>query len=303
MRPRHLLLCLPLLVAACADTRAEAETPVAATVVDDAGREVRLERTPVRVVSLIPATTEMVQALGAGDRLAARTDYDHDPSLAHLPSVGQGLTPDLEWLLSIGTDLVVAWPDAQARSLVERLGTLGIPAYGASLDRLENVFRTIRHLGTLLDLEEAADSLVRSIESEFSEVRAAVADRERPRVLYLVWFDPPRTAGPGSFIDELIEIAGGENVFGDAAAAWPQVSVEAIVARDPDVIVLPYGESDASLHRVRAAPGWRDLRAVRDGRIYEVNADVFNRPGPRVGYLAREFARMLHPDLFEEETR
>lgn len=251
---------------------------------------------PRRIVSLLPSATELILTLGGGDRLVARTDYDADPALAHVPSVGGGLTPSLERLAMLHPELVVAWPDNLSRSVAARLAELGIPVYTPRSERLEDVFRTACDLGRLLALEAAADSLVTALGAELQAVRRVTRGRVPPEILYVVWFDPLTTAGPGTFISELIEIAGGRNVFGDAAARWPQVSLEEVVRRQPRVIVVPRGEvPPPSLPQLRAAPGWRDLRAVRDGRIVEVDADLFNHPGPRVAEAARRLATALHP--------
>ena len=125
-------------------------------------------------------------------------------------------------------------------------------------------------------------------------VSESTAGREHPSIYYVVWHDQPTTAGPATFINELIEIAGGRNVFADAPAQWPQVSLETIVSRQPDVIVLPSGDDQTlDLRRLRARVGWRDLRAVREGRVIHVDAELFNRPGPRVAEAARQLAQLL----------
>lgn len=274
-----------------------------ASVVDDSDREVRLAQRPVRIVSLIPSTTEILLTLGAADRLAARTDYDHDPALAHLPSVGQGLTPSLEWLTAHRADLVIAWPDGQSRSVVERLERLGTPVYGARIETLDDLTSTIQRLGTLLGERARADTLISRIEAELDEVRRVVDGHEPPDILYAAGYDPPGTAGPGTFIHELIEVAGARNVFEDARTPWPMVSLEEIVRRQPDAVIVPVGDGNgASLERMRRASGWRELRAVQEGRVHEVDANLFNRPGPRVGTIARQIAELVHPEAFDPEA-
>jgi len=281
---------------ACVDGAGQSCPEGPGAVVDDAGRTVDLPAPARRVISLIPATTELIVALGVTDRLLARTDYDTDPALAALPSVGQGLTPSVEWLVSLAPDLVIAWPDAQSRSVVGRLDALGIPTYGARIERIDDALSTIRRIGILLGLDARADSLARDVEAQLAEVGRAVEGRPRPSVFYVVWFDPPRTAGPGTFVDDLITLAGGTNIFADAPTGWPQVGLEEVVRRQPDVVIVPVGEGNgASLERLRTTPGWSALRAVREGRVYEVDAEIFNRPGPRIGEVARRLATLLHP--------
>lgn len=253
-----------------------------------------------RVVSLIPSVTEVIQALGAGDRLVARTDYDTDPALADLPSVGRGLTPSLERLTMLQPDLVVSWPDNISRSITTRLADLGIDVYTPEIQTLADMYETTRALGRRLGTEGAADSLVDGIRNELQALRAALEGRPPRTVFYIVWYDPPTTAGPGTYIHELIEIAGGTNAFADARALWPQVSLEEVVRRQPDMLIVPKGTGlDLDVKRLHTSVGWRDLRAVREGRIAEVDAELFGRPGPRVGEAARRLARILHPEAFE----
>lgn len=254
---------------------------------------------PDRIVSLIPSATETIIALGAGDRLVARTEYDIDPALSDLPLVRGGLTPSLEQLTMLNPDLVVAWPDNMTRSVSGRLTDLGIELYAPQAQSLDDIYRTTRELGQMLGLEEQADSLNGAITAELESLRGAVAGRERPAVFYVVWHDPPTTAGPGTYIHELIEIVGGRNVFADAPALWPQVSMEEIVRRQPDLLILPVGEGPRlELERLRAMVGWRELQAVRDGNVVHIDASLLNRPGPNVTEAARRLARILHPEAF-----
>lgn len=272
-------------------------------VVDDAGHTVRLGAPARRILSLIPARTDVLLAMGAAHRLIARTRYDDDPRLAHLPSVGDALTPSVEWVAAEQPDLVIAWPDARYRDVVHRLIELGIPVYGSRVESLEDVDRAIGHLGRLLGLEARADSITHAIRTAHDRVRVAVAALDRPGVLYMIGLDPVIAAGPGTFIDELIGIAGGRNIFADAGVLWPQVSLEEIVRLDPALIVMASGGDGAArdlAERLAARAGWRNIAAVRTGRVYSVDPSTFNRPGPSVGATAVELARLLHPGALAE---
>lgn len=261
---------------------------------DDAGRIVALPRAATRIVSLLPTVTDLVIALGQADRLIARTDYDGDPRIAHLPSVGGGLTPSIEWLAAQKPDLVISWPDNPSRPLAGRIEAAGIPVYAARTEVIANTLRTIRNLGVLLGAASSGDSLARSIAASLDSIRALVAGRRLVRAAYVMSVQPPTIAGPGNFVHELIGIAGGVNVFGDVAQPWPEVSLEEVVRRDPDVIVLARETGDDPAKALAALPGWRDLRAVRQGRVHRVSPDYFNRSGPYMPRAARELA-----DFFE----
>ena len=300
LRTGVLLTALLTALAACdAPPRADAPGVLAAesaSVIDDAGRTIALDSPAERVVSLVPSVTDVVLALGLEDRLIARTDYDADPRLAALPSVGPGLTPNLEWLAAQAPDLVIAWRDVEGRVLVDRLGALGIPVYSSRLEDVGVALTTITRIGVLLGAETRADSLRATIESRLDSLRAAAGSNARPRVLYIVGGDPPYAPGPGTFVHELIEIAGGTNALADLPDGWHSIATEEVVRRDPDVIVIPvHGAEAGAAAALARRPGWRDLRAVREGRVHEMDGELFGRPGPRLGEAAAALARLLDP--------
>jgi len=263
---------------------------------DDQGRILILTAPPERIISLVPSSTELIVALGAAESLVARTTFDRDPALAHLPSLGGGLTPNLEAMVALRPDLVVASPDGGLQTALGRLEGMGVPLYAGASGTMEDLRRTIRNLGSLLGRTQAADSLLESMAEGFRELAGELEGVERPTVFYVVWHDPPMTTGPGTFLDFLIRSAGGENLFADAATGWPQVSLEEVVRRQPDVVVLAGEPEEVALRRARlqAAPGWRELRAVREGRVVMVEGELMNRPGPRVVEAARALAAALH---------
>lgn len=295
-----MILAVILAASACGspDTPHPAPGGAAATgvgVVDDAGRTVVLSGPAQRVISLIPAQTEVILRLAGPGVLVARTRWDTDSALAGLPSVGNALTPSVEWLAARRPDLVIAWPDAQSRDVVRRLDDVGIPVYASRVESVAEVRTMIRRLGVLLGRTAAADSLDAAIAAELESVRRLVAGRPERSVLYLLNADPPMAAGPGTYVDELIRLAGGRNVFADLRQLWPQVALEEIIARQPDVIIRPSERGlDDPVAGLAGRPGWRELDAVRAGRVHVVDPDFYNRPGPRVGAAARGLAVRIH---------
>jgi iron complex transport system substrate-binding protein len=267
----------------------------AVTVVDDAGRTVVLPAPARRIISLIPTHTEAIELLAGADVLLARTQWDVQPTLAHLPAISDALSPSLEWLAAQRPDLVIAWPDARTRDLVRRLDDIGIPVYASRVESVAEIRSMIQRLGALLDRAARADSLVSSIDAQLDSVRRFVAGRPRPSVLYLLNAEPPMASGPGTFVHELIELAGGTNVFSDLRQLWPQVSLEEIVQRQPDVILRPAERALADpLAGMAGRAGWRELHAVRAGRVHGIDPYFFNRPGATVGAAARELAELIH---------
>lgn len=310
-RPRALLrtaALLPVLLLAVMATGTcdrgqdeSARTPAAAIrVTDDAGRIVALDVPAQRIISLVPAQTDILLELGAGSRLIARTDFDTQPELRSLPSTGNALTPNIEWIAAQQPDLVISWADAQSRSVVSRLGDLGIATYASAVESIADVERSIERLGVLTGRAAAADSVVDAMRAGRTAVERAVAGRRRPGVFYVIGLEPTMAAGPGTFVDEAIDIAGGRNVFSDAHGRWPLVSMEEVVRRDPDVIVLGVGrtaeEADSLIARLREMPGWRELAAVRHGRVHWADPHLFNRPAPSIIQATRRLAAMFFPD-------
>ncbi len=152
-------------------------------------------------------------------------------------------------------------------------------------------------MGTALGRQAAGDMLLDSLRASLKATASIARQRSRRRVFYVVYNDPPMTAGPGTFIDQLLDIAGVDNVFSDAASRWPTVSLEEVVKRDPDIVVLPVGEMSAQVgERLRNTAGWRDLRAVKNGCLALVDADLVNRPGTNVAIAARRLEVLLHDE-------
>ncbi len=239
------------------------------------------------MVSLVPSATETVVALGAPDRLIARTDYDVQPALAHLPSLGGGLAPSLEFLVRLDPDLVVLWPSGDG-ALEARLDGLGLDTYGAAVQTTADFRRLTRHLGRLLHLAPEADSLVASVDAELARARASWGAEEPATAIYVASPAPAIVAGGGTFVDSVMAAAGAANAFGDVQGEWwPQVSVEEIVWRNPRYVIVP------AAGMLEGAAGWAEAPAVAAGRVLAVDGDLFGRPGPRMGDAAMRLALLL----------
>jgi iron complex transport system substrate-binding protein len=263
--------------------------------VDDAGRTVRLSAAAERIVSLLPGATETLLEMGAGERLVARTDHDADPRLAHLPSIGGGLTPSLEKLASLQPDLVIVWEEAGTARLRPRLEALGIAVFAARTQDTTAIFANIERFGRLTGLEASADSLAAALRHQLEAVRRSVAGRPRPAVVYVIGLDPTTVAGPNVFIGELLEVAGGRNVFADVTASSPQMSLEEIVRRRPELVLMPApGNGAAAIARLRRAPGWRELIDSGSTRVELVDADLLHRPGAAIGRAAEALRDAIH---------
>lgn len=308
-------LFLSTFVAACAPGGTGEEPGEA--VADDLGRLHDVATPRSRIVSLVPSATETLVEIGAGDRLIARTRYDPQPELASLPSLGDPLSPSIEALVEFAPDLVVLWPTrGHGASVGERLDAVGVPWYGAVVNTVGDFRRLTESLGRLVGLERAADSLLAAVSAEMRAAAESWAGRDPVPVVYVVQQDPPTTVGPGTFVDSILAAAGAANVFRDVGSEWPQVSMEEVVWRDPEYVIVPVWEygtpplrpsapdssgrsvplasPDRSASALAAAPGWRAVPAVAAGRVISVDASLFGRPGPRMGEAAAYLAERLH---------
>ena len=281
------LLGMSLAVAACHGRPPEAGGGI--RVVDDAGDTVRLQAPARRVVSLIPASTELLFAIGAGSSLVGRTSYcDYPPAAKAVPDLGDGIKPSIEAVLAQRPDLVVLYNSGQNAAVAGRLRELGIPALRVNTDALSDVDRVVRILGTLTGRQHGADSVAAAFDTSLAAATRPVKG-PRPRILLLVWEQPPMTIGRGSFLQELVERAGGENLFADVAASSGVVSIEAVAARNPDLIFTT-NEGPASF---ATRPEWQVVPAIREHRFLRVSGSEFNRPSPRAPAAIRELtARM-----------
>lgn len=288
------VVLLIALLAGCRPAPAPA-LPASIHLTDAAGTAVVLPAPPRRIISLVPSATETVVALGARERLVGRTRYDRDPALAALPDVGGGLDPNIESIAALTPDLVILQSGNRRTDLRDRLQALRIPTLAIALDDTTDAFASIALIGQALARDTAATRVAEAIRADFRAVAASVAGRPRPRIFYVVFNDPPMTAGPTTFIGQLLTLAGGTNIFADTPTEWPTVSMEELVRRAPDRIILPTGElREAGLARLRSQNGWRSLAAIRDGRVALVDGDLTNRPGARMGQAARALRDAIH---------
>ena len=262
---------------------------------------------PRRIISLVPATTEMLFVMGAGDRIAAVSSYDRfPPGVARLPKVGGLLDPDVERLLSLKPDLVIVY-DTQT-DLKRQLERARIPIFPYVHRGLPDITETIRALGARIGMKMAASAAAARIEQQLGAVRARVAGRPRPKTLLVFGRESGtlrhvEASGGYGFLHDLLELAGGSDVLGDLRQESVDMSTEMILTRAPEVILeLHYGDSlkperfDAER---RVWNGLPSVPAVRNNRVFLLAGDEFVVPGPRIVTAADRLARTLHPEAFK----
>ncbi|MEW6047077.1 MAG: cobalamin-binding protein, partial [Bacillota bacterium] len=265
-----------------------------------------LAERPRRIVSLAPSNTEILFAVGAGNQVVGVTLFDDFPAeVRSLEKVGgfAAKSISVEKVVGLEPDLVLTAGSLQ-QPVIDALRRLGIPVFSVDSRSLDHLYDNIRKVGRLTGHAHRAEQVVRSMQARVEAVRsrvAAVEPSRRARVFYEVWDNPLMTAGPQTFIGQLIELAGGINIFSDVQREWPQVSLEELIRRNPDVILGPssHGRSLA-LENLRVRTGWHGVRAVQTGRVYLIEDSIVSRPGPRLVQGLEAVARALYPELFPE---
>jgi cobalamin transport system substrate-binding protein len=274
--------------------------PVTAfTTRDMLGRDVTLAAPPARVVSLVPSVTEILYALSAEDVLVGVTDFcDFPPEARRKPRVGGMVAPSLEAIVALRPDLVVATTEGTRDDAFAQLTRLKVPVYLVAAHRVADVTALVAKIGELADRRAAAGSLVARLERRIESVKTAVRPRGRPRVLYVLWPEPLIVPGRNTLVTELIQLAGGQSLTADDADPWPRYSLEAAVAKSPEVILLAnHGAGTGAI----AMDRWRrftELPAVKAGRLHSVDGDLLHRYGPRVVDGLEQLARAIHPEAF-----
>jgi iron complex transport system substrate-binding protein len=275
-------------------------TPAAfpATVTDFQSRSVTIATRPLRIVSIGPSNTEFLFALGAGDRVVGVDEFSDQPAAAtKIEKVG-GVKVNLEKVVSLKPDLVLSVKFSDGT--IERLAATGVPVLVVDPQSIGDVSRTAILLGRAVGAN--GEQLATDLDAKLQQVKQKVAGASgKPRVFHEVdASDPTRpfTVGPGSFIQDLISIAGGVNIFAGAASAYPQISVEALVRADPEVIILGDADYGTTAEQVAARPGWSGISAVKNRKVFPIADSLVSRPGPRVGDAAEAYAKLLHPELY-----
>lgn len=261
---------------------------------DESGRDVTLPDHPHSLICLAPSITDIVYALGRGDDIAGITDYTkYPPEARQKPSVGGVTDTSLERIVSLHPNLVLAIADFNSADLIRAIEKLGLPVFLIHPHGLHDIYRSIESIGKAIDAEQQASALVRNLQAREDAVRRRVAGKPQPTIFFVLWADPIMTAGHGAFITELIEAAGGKSVTADVSTEWPQLSLESVLAEQPQYLLLVRG-SAVTLESLRHQGNWKRLDAVRDGKVFYAD-DRIELPSPAAFDALEELARQFHP--------
>jgi iron complex transport system substrate-binding protein len=269
------------------------EAGAAITVTDDTGARIVLPAPATRIVSLTPGATEMLFAAGAGERVVATVEYsDEPPAAKSIARIGDATAIDIERLIALHPDVVVIWPGGSNAAQIEKVSRLGIPLYRQEVDALRDLPKSVRRLGALAGTSAVADRNAQALEQRLNRLEHEYAGRRPLTVLIQAWNRPIYTVGGTQLMSDALRICGAHNVFGDLKAPGPAVDLEAVIARNPDVILAaaPAGEANAWLADWRRFP---DLRAVKSGRLIPFEVNSFSRLGPSVLDATGQLCKVL----------
>ena len=249
-------------------------------------------------MSLSPSTTEALAAIGALGVLVGRSRYcDYPPEVTKLPIVGGYTDPSYEAILALAPDLVTGARGPAGSGLVDRLKDRGVATYFPVTETFAGIDEMLRGLGARTAHDREAEDVVHRLDEEEDAVTRAVAPLPKVRVLVVFGLQPIVAAGPGGFADEMVKRAGGDNVV-TQGGAYPTLGMERVLALDPDVILdAAWGEDEGKTRISRDSPGWKELRAVKAGRVVTLRDEVVLRPGPRIAEGLRRMAKAIHPDV------
>lgn len=273
------------------------------TVVDDLGREVKIEKLPLRIVSLAPSNTEILFALGLGDRIVGVTSYcDYPEEAKTKPRVGGFSIPDLERLVATKPDLVLA-ADIHKNVGVPAFEKLGLTVVTLAPKTMEGVLKNINLVGEIAGKSQESSRLVAQLRERVKAVTAkteGLTKEQRPKVLYIVWHDPIWAGGGETFANDLIEKAGGMNIFAKDFSEWRIVSLEAVITKNPQVIIVSGMGATRGLifSSIKSEPRLSVVEARAKGQVYEIDGNLIERSGPRIIEGLEQVAKVIHPEIF-----
>jgi iron complex transport system substrate-binding protein len=287
-----------LLVTACQQGGAQTST-----ITDDLGRQVAIKGVPHRIISLAPSNTEMVYALGLQDNLIGVTTYcDYPPEVKDKPRVADFSKVDIEKIVSLQPDLVLAG-NIHKDDTIPALEKLSVPVLGINPETLDQIFADLKLMGKFTGKEQQAGDLVAALDKRIKAVSAqtaALPPSSRPRVFFVTWHDPLWTTGKNTLVSDLITAAGGDNVAADISGHG-QIDLETVIQRNPQIILVmsSMGVQNTSYEFIKSEARFQSTDALKNSRVYEVDADIFGRTTPRAVDGLETLAKLIHPEIFK----
>ncbi|MDD4751811.1 MAG: cobalamin-binding protein [Desulfitobacteriaceae bacterium] len=287
---------LALFIAGCGGQADNSKEEHGQQFTDSSGREVMIEKAPENIISLSPATTEILFSLGLGEKIVGNTDYcDYPEEAKQVDKIGGFENPNLELIIEKEPDIVFTAAGLQ-EEITDKLEEVGIAVVCLDAETIEQVMDNIILTGTITGTDKKAGEIVRDMQERLDSVKAKVEGQPVPNVFFEVWDDPLMTAGKGSFIDSLITLAGGKNIASDLNEEFANYSLEQLLLADPEYYLLNnHAHSPAE---VKERNGYQEMSAIKNNRVYSIEDDLVTLPGPRIIEGLEEIAKLIHPEAF-----
>jgi len=267
-------------------------------IVDDMGRKITFDKSPTRIISLAPSVTEMLFAIGAGDHIVGVTNYcDYPQEVKFKTRIGGMTNPNYEKIIELNPDLIIMTVEGNTKEDFNKLEQLGMKIFVMNPRNFNGISSSILDIGKITGYERNAEELVSQLRTREENVRRLVETLSKPKVLVLISLNPIMTAGSNTFVNEMVETAGGINIAGTEPIPYPQFSREEILKRNPDVILAPSDLMLSVEQIINAYPEWKMLRAVKDKRVFLIEANLMQRPGPRFIDGLEEITKAIHPEI------
>lgn len=289
-----------LVFAAGCGQREQVPTGNFAELVDQMGRDVIIPKAPERIISFSPSNTEIAFAIGLGNNVVGVTDFCNYPAeVLDKEKIGGFANTNMELVISLQPDLVLAGNMHEEQ--VRKLDELNIPVLVLVPESIEGVFEAMRLVAKASGKTEEADAVIGGINNRLKALATKLASVDRISVYYEVYSDPLMTAGGNSLINEVLSVAGADNIFADVKEAYPTISQEVVIERNPQFIVFPnyHGFEGFDMDMLADRTLWAEIEAVKEGNVYQINADTISRPGPRLIDAAESLAAIFYPELFK----
>lgn len=268
-------------------------------VTDAFGNTVTLEKQPTRIISLAPSHTEILYSLGLDDKIVGVTTYcDYPEEAKSKEKVGDAMAVNVERVIELNPDLVIQYGPGN-EDTNNKIKDAGIPILSYEPESIDEVIELINEIGKITGTGRAATILTTDMMAKRDYIITKVQNVEKPKVFYEIWNEPLMAAGPGSFIDELINLAGGENIANDAKGEYPEFELEQLIERNPDVYLSSKDFEEKTIESIKSREGYDSINAIKNDRVYLLEPNITSRPGPRIVEGLELIAKAIHPELFE----
>lgn len=265
---------------------------------DGFGEKWKFEEAPERIISIAPSHTEILFALGLDEKIVGVTSFaDYPKEALEKDKIGDAQNINLEKVIELEPDLVLNYGLTDKEEM-SRLKESGIKVLGFQPETIDEVIDTIKSIGEITNTEKQADKIILDMENKREEILKKVEDAQRKRVFYEIWHEPLMAAGPGSFMDELINLSKGINVASDAEDGYANYDIESLIEKDPEVYMTSNDLPEKTKESISNRPGYKEITAIKEENIYLLDGNIVSRPGPRIVDALEIVAKSIHPEIF-----